>query len=179
MNRDPHSGSVEPDADRFHRRPLLLAAGTAAAGLLAGCLEDEEELEPAEPESIGDHPGPAGQVFYDDDEEPATFDSVTELVDFHDHQRQRGREKRGAFVTDYSRVEYDLEEVDGSTYVTNHADADDFGEATDLYYVVDSEVQGAMGEEFLPFSDREDADAFVDDHGGDVHSWDDLPTRSP
>ncbi len=52
-----------------------------------------------------------------------------------------------------------------------------FADATELVYVVDSAVEGAMREEFLPFSSREEASAFADEHGGEVQPWEKLGGR--
>ncbi|MFU8868359.1 type II restriction endonuclease, partial [Natronococcus sp.] len=168
---------------RWSRRRLLTAAGTTAAVGLAGCLgsDDDASEEPAEPIAldegatcdacgmvIEEHYGPAGQLFYSEPEDrdgPARFDSLTELVAVHEERVARGEELREAFATDYSSVEYRLEERDGTTYVSTHVEADAFADATELVYVVGSEVEGAMGEEFVPFSSRDDASAFAEEHG--------------
>ena len=176
------------------RRRVLSAAGAVAAAGLAGCLEDDDTAteEPAEPIAlsdgatcdacgmvIADHYGPAGQLFYadgnpDDRDGPARFDSLVELVAFHEERLDRGWELREAFVTDYSSVDYRLEERNGTTYISSHVGADAFADATDLSYVVDSGVEGAMGADFLPFSRRDDSTAFVEEHGGELRAWDEL-----
>ncbi|MDG5820530.1 nitrous oxide reductase accessory protein NosL [Natronococcus sp. A-GB7] len=175
------------------RRHVLVGAGTLATAAtvgLAGCLEDDETTteESAEPIAlddgatcdacgmvIADHHGPAGQLLYaDEDEGPAAFDSLRELVAVHEEREVRGDEHRAAFATDYSSVDYRLEEREGTQYISTHAEVSAFADATELVYVVDSAVEGAMGEEFLPFSDREEASAFADEHGGAVSSWEEL-----
>lgn len=171
------------------RRRFLTGAAIATTAGLAGCLgDDDEDAPPAEPISltgsrecavcgmvIEDHYGPAGQVFYgDDDDEPVAFDSLTELLVYHDEQRQRGTDARGVFVTDYSSVDYDLEEQDGSPYISTHAEREAFADATELFYLVDSTVRGAMGPDHVPFSSREDAEALLEDVGGEIREWDDL-----
>ncbi|MDF9747590.1 nitrous oxide reductase accessory protein NosL [Natrinema salsiterrestre] len=171
------------------RRPLLVGTAGLASGGFAGCLADTGEAEVAEPialtggrtcdvcgMTIEDHYGPAGQIFYADGkpemrEGPSYFDSVAELLDYRDRRDARGRTARATFVTDYSRVDYELTERDGSRRISTHADAAAFADATDCYYVVDSGVRGAMGDEYLPFSDYEEATAFVDDHAGTVRQW--------
>ncbi|ELY56072.1 NosL family protein [Natronococcus amylolyticus DSM 10524] len=179
------------------RRRVLVGAGTiatAAAVGLAGCLGDGEATteESAEPIAldggatcdacgmvIEEHYGPAGQLFYADggpesSDGPARFDSLTELVTVYEERRTRGDELRAAFATDYSSVDYRLEEREGVQYISTHVAADTFVDATELVYVVDSRVKGAMGEEFVPFSDREEASAFADEHGGEVSAWEEL-----
>ncbi|GAB3667786.1 nitrous oxide reductase accessory protein NosL [Halopiger thermotolerans] len=176
------------------RRRVLGAAGLTAVGGFAGCLgsgSEETATEPAEPialndgqacdacgMTIGDHYGPAGQLFYadypEDRDGPAWFDSVRELVAAHAGHVQRGRELRAAFVTDYSSVDYGLIERDGTTYISSHVRTEDFTDATAASFVADSGIEGAMGEDIVPFSSADDAAAFADEHGGTVVSWDDL-----
>ncbi|APW96754.1 nitrous oxide reductase accessory protein NosL [Halobiforma lacisalsi AJ5] len=188
--------------DGWTRRRFL--AGGALAAAFAGCLGDDgDDAEPpAEPidltegqacdvcgMTIVDHYGPAGQLFYadgkpDDRDGPAWFDSVTELVAYHEGRRERGWELREGFVTDYSTVDYDLLERDdggdsegeSETYISSHASREAFAEVTAVEYVVGSDVFGAMGEDHLPFSDSDEAAAFAEEHGGDVMSWEELPS---
>ncbi|WP_394742880.1 nitrous oxide reductase accessory protein NosL [Natronococcus roseus] len=175
------------------RRRVLVGAGTIATAAtigLAGCLggDDTATEESAEPIAlddgatcdacgmvIADHAGPARQLLYaDEDEGPATFDSLRELVAVHEEREVRGDELRAAFATDYSSVDYRLEEREGTQRISTHAGASAFADATEPVYVVDSAVEGAMGEEFLPFSDRGEASAFADEHGGEVSAWEEL-----
>ncbi|NGM68373.1 nitrous oxide reductase accessory protein NosL [Natronolimnobius sp. AArcel1] len=196
MIRHTDCGSRNKAAPCSHthsRRRVLVGLGGVAAVSLAGCLEDETaEEHPADPLSLDDgqscdvcgmvieeHYGPAGQLFYADGEPedrdgPAWFDSLAELLVYHDERVQRGWELRDAFVTDYSSVEYDLLEREGTTYVSSHVEAAAFADATTLTYVVDSDIEGAMGEDLLPFADEDDAAALVDEYGGEVRSWDEL-----
>ncbi|QFU84741.1 nitrous oxide reductase accessory protein NosL [Natronorubrum aibiense] len=181
-------------SSRTDRRRVLFGIGTLATASLAGCLSDDDSDDPAEPIAltdgqtcdvcgmmITDQYGPAGQVFYEDGnpdvrDGPAWFDSVAELLEYAARQTSRGWTERGTFVTDYSSVEYELLEGDEALHISTHAAADDFADATECYYVADSEVQGAMGDDYLPFSARDDAETFADDHGGTVREWDSLAT---
>ena len=172
---------------------MLLGAAAVGTALLAGCQSDGDSSdEPAEPIALTDGQqcdvcgmvideqfGPAGQAFYadggpDDRDGPAWFDSVSELVVYHGEQLAGGATDRGVFVTDYSGVEYELAERDDALYVTTHAEEEAFEDATTLSFVVDSAVQGAMGPDYIPFSDAADADSFADEHGGTVSEWDEL-----
>lgn len=174
------------------RRVLSGIAGCSVVALvgLAGCLGDEQaDEDPAEPIGltggltcdvcgmvIEDHPGPAAQAFYadgrpDDRDGPVRFDSVVELVTDNADREEMGWELRAVFVTDYSAVSYDLHDVDETTFISVHPEAEHFVDGVDAHYVVGSDVFGAMGEEYLPFSDRSDAEDFTADHGGRVESW--------
>lgn len=179
----------EPDPPSISRRQTLVGTAALASAGLAGCLSDTGEPEPAEPialtagqtcdvcgMTIEDHYGPAGQIFYADGKPevrdgPAYFDSVAELLDYHDRHDTRGWTTRAVFVTDYSSVDYELVERNGTRRISTHADVAAFADATDCYYVVDSGVRGAMGDDYLPFSDYEEAIAFIDNHGGTVRQW--------
>lgn len=183
---------------RWRRRQVLLGAGALATAGLAGCLGEDDapaEVEPVEPVAldagqeclvcgmvIAEHFGPAGQVFYADDnppdvEGPARFDSVQELVVYQIEREGQGWEKLAAFVTDYSRVEYDLVDREGRTHISTHAGEADFADASTLVFVIDSEVHGAMGADYLPFGDPDEAEAFADEHGGTVEDWSALVGR--
>ena len=177
---------------RCSRRRVLAGTGAVAAAAFAGCLGDDDAELPAEPIALDggkacfvcgmiveEHHGPAGQLFYadgnlEDHDGPAWFDSLVELEAYHEERAERGWELREAFVTDYSTLEYELTTRDGRAYISSHVDAADFADATELFYVVGSDVEGAMGEDYLPFSVRDDAVEFTTEHGGDVRDWDDL-----
>ncbi|OIB58979.1 nitrous oxide reductase accessory protein NosL [Natrialba sp. SSL1] len=181
---------------RWSRRHLLAMTGTVVATGLGGCLdEDDTDVKPATPIAlddgetcdacgmvIADHYGPAGQLFYAVDDADADgsaqFDSLTELLAYHDHHSDQGWELRAVFVTDYSSVEYQLEDRNETTHISSHVAEETFVDATGLYYVVGSDVMGAMGEEVFPFSDRDDATAFADKYNGEVQDWETLsPTE--
>ena len=168
----------------------MLAAVGATAAALAGCLDDEGDEPAPDPVDlagldcdvcgmlIGEHHGPAGQAFFDDSPAdrngPARFDSVTELIAYVDEQTVVGEEVRAIYVTDYSKVDYEVTEIDGGKYISSHVDANGFADATTLEYVTGSEVEGAMGADHLPFSDSDDAVEFAAVHGGEIVEWDDL-----
>jgi len=177
---------------RAHRRRFLAGMGTLTTAALAGCLTDDSSDSPAEPVAltdgqlcdvcgmvIADHYGPAGQIFYEDGKPdvrdgPAWFDSVTELLEYHAKHAVQGWTDRAVFVTDYSSVEYELIDGDERVHISTHASAGDFADATECYYVADSEVRGAMGEDYFPFSAQTDAETFADEYDGIVRNWGNL-----
>lgn len=189
VRRGSHSAAHE--CSHVGRRPLLLAGGALAAGTLAGCLQsDETEPAPAAiPGSaqcdvcamvIAEHPGPNGQIFYRQEspeghDNPAWFDSLQKC--FFPYKLEHDRRDwsvAAMYVTDYSVVEYSVT-TDGDTpVISSHTEPASFGSATELQYVVESEVQGAMGPDFYPFSDGDDAAAFAEQYDGRVVAFDEI-----
>lgn len=54
----------------------------------------------------------------------------------------------------------------GQKYIQAVTGPDTFVNADDVVFVVGSEVHGAMGPDFVPFSDEDDGASFVDTFGG-------------
>ncbi|MFB6300048.1 MAG: nitrous oxide reductase accessory protein NosL [Halobacteriales archaeon] len=122
---------------------------------------------------IGDHGGPNGQIFYrshtpDGHDNPAWFHTLTfGLFPYYFEHKRAGWTAEAIYVTDYSTVEYTLSEGAGDrTVISAPTAAETFGDATEMTYVMESEVSGGMGPALLPFSVVDDADSFIDDHGG-------------
>ena len=177
------------------RRALLVALSAGSVGALAGCLGDEESPDPIALDGsdqlcdncnmvVGNHRGPKGQAFYLDD---APTDAIADREDgvawfcstwctysFVFEYENRGHDPVGLYGTDYSTVEYQFVDSSGVTFITEHVEAEAFADLTDLTLVVDSDVQGAMGSSLVGFSDADDADAFADEHGGDIFDHDDV-----
>ncbi|WP_254767456.1 nitrous oxide reductase accessory protein NosL [Salinilacihabitans rarus] len=173
------------------RRTVLAGAAIAGVGALAGCLGEDDVPDPVSIEDgrecdncgmmIAKHPGPVGESFYeadagvtDDPEAPAQFCSGTCTYAFGFDQADAGHESIVTYATDYSSVDWDLETSDGETAISAHLDAEAFAPVTDLTFVGDSDVEGAMGASLIGFSDADDADAFVDEHGGDRYEDEDV-----
>ena len=129
---------------------------------------------------VADHPGPNGEIFYRDKrpathDNPARFDSLRGcLFPYYFEHERLGWEAAAVYVTDYSAVDYTLASEGGRTFVSSHTDAESFTDARTASYVVGSDVHGSMGEEFLPFAARSDAEAFAEAHGGDVLGFDEV-----
>jgi nitrous oxide reductase accessory protein NosL len=129
---------------------------------------------------IQNHPGPVGQVFFEDNapeghENPAYFDALKQcMFPYRLERENRGWSVAAQYVTDYSSVDYDVSTEGGDTYVSSHVGAAAFAPAEELYYVVESEVKGAMGPDFVPFSAEADATAFAEEYGGDVVEYGDI-----
>jgi len=178
------------DGRQRTRRQVLAAAGVASTVGLTGCLGGDGGSEPPDPVTLGtnadcdvcgmviaQHPGPTAEIFYADQqpeghENPARFDSTWEAFQYDFDHEDWTRE--GFYVTDYSTVDYELREDGGQTVISTYYDAESFTDATDVTFVVGSEVVGAMGKDLIGFSERENAEAFRDEHGGDLAPFDDV-----
>ncbi|MFB6079784.1 MAG: nitrous oxide reductase accessory protein NosL [Haloferacaceae archaeon] len=93
---------------------------------------------------------------------------------YYFRHRDRGWTAVAIYVTDYSAVDYEVTTVEGTPYISSSTAAAAFGPATGLTYVAGSTVRGGMGKTLVPFSDPDDADSFVDDHGGRRVPFDDV-----
>ncbi len=191
-----HVHSNGTDCDHAHpptRRAVLTAGASAVLAGLAGCTSFGGG--PSAPEPIAldagqacdncgmviqKHPGPVGQVFFEENapeghENPAYFDALKQcMFPYRLERENRGWSVAAQYATDYSGVDYDVTGEGGETYISSHVAADAFAPAAELYYVVESEVRGAMGPDFVPFSAEDDATAFAGAYGGEVVEYGDI-----
>lgn len=175
------------------RRTTLATLGAVLPGILSGCLggvtggstPTPVDLSGGKADDqggmvIGRHGGPNGQIFYENNgpeghDNPAWFHTLAfGLFRYYFRHERRGWEAMATYVTDYSSIDYELDERDGRLYMPAPTAAETFGDATAMTYVVESEVYGGMGPELLPFSAADDARAFVEDHGGRTMAFDDV-----
>lgn len=167
--------------ERVDRRTLLSAVGGGLAVGLAGCTGSSESTPAAVALDDGQscdqcgmvidaHPGPTGQVYFDDHlserDGPAWFCSGTCTYTYRFDRVAEGATPLVTYLTDYSAVDYAVE-GDGPS-ITAHLAADDYAPEDDLVVAVGTGVRGAMGPDLIPFGDADDAESFVDDHGGEV-----------
>jgi len=170
------------------RRAYLVTATASGVAFLAGCLGGGGETTVPDPVDIEDdqacdqcdmriamHPGPVGQAYYLDD-------TPDELPDDREdgHARfcsswctyvytlERDPSPAGIYTTDYSTVDYTVQTDAGTAVIDAHFGADAFADVDDLTYVVDSDVEGAMGGSLIGFSESADAEAFSDEYGGEL-----------
>lgn len=188
----PSRAAVHPSRAVVPRRRLLSAGVTAVGVALAGCTSFGGGSTP-EPVAVDagqacdncgmvvrKHPGPVGEVFFEENapeghDNPARFDSLKQcLFPYRLEREARGWSVVAQYVTDYSTVDYTVTSEGGDSFISSHVEADAFAPAEDLHYVVESEVKGAMGPDFVPFSDEADATAFADEYGGDVVEYGDI-----
>jgi nitrous oxide reductase accessory protein NosL len=128
---------------------------------------------------IPNHPGPSTEIFYRDEQpsghdNPARFDSTWEAFQYDFERQDRGWERTAFYVTDYSSVDYTLTQDGDSMLISTHPEADAFVDATEVTFVANSEVKGAMGRDLIGFSAEADADSFSDEHGGTLLSFGDV-----
>ncbi|WP_458209960.1 nitrous oxide reductase accessory protein NosL [Haladaptatus sp. NG-SE-30] len=166
-------------------------AGISVTGVLAGCLgrEEDNQAEAAEavPEPvdlsggkqddmggmiIGEHFGPNGQIFYAEHsphgpDDPAWFHTLAaSMFPYHFERERHGGRAVAIYVTDYSSVDYELETRNDDTFISTHTAPETFALASKVNYVAGSDVFGGMGKDLIPFSDSDDAELFIDEHGG-------------
>lgn len=197
-DRHPHARRVDRAGGPTRRR-LLRASAVGVGASLAGCVDGLAgdggggDGDVPDPVSLGDerdcdncgmvignHPGPNGQLFFEDEApaghgNPARFDSLERYFFPHLLERERrGRTVAAGYVTDYSAVDYDVSTRGGAATVSSHPESAAFARADGLRYVVDSGAEGAMGPDFVPFSEPADAESFADEYGGRVVGYDDI-----
>lgn len=176
------------------RRRVVKTVAAGGVGTLAGCLGDQAQPDPVALDAgqvcdncnmrIEMHPGPVGEAFYRDDAPPSlpedrekgiawfcsSYCTYTYLLE----SEERGHEPQVSYGTDYSSVDYDLQENQGTTVISAHLEAEAFANVQDLSFVVDSDVEGAMGGSLIGFTDGDDAEAFADEHGGAILAHGDV-----
>lgn len=191
MKRTRGSDRFDPEGpSRLGRRRLL--AGVAAGGAslaLAGCLGDDgQDVDPIALDGerdcdqcgmiIEDHPGPVGQIHFDDDapegDRPGQFCSSTCTYTYRFDAMDEGRNPVATYLTDYSTVDYETFEEGDDVLFSSHVDADAFAPLPSLSVVAGSDVVGAMGPELIPFSDGDDVGAFRDAYGGTAMDAEDV-----
>jgi nitrous oxide reductase accessory protein NosL len=177
------------------RRTLLAAGATGGLAGFAGCVGGTAVPDPAaiaEGQTcencnmvINRHPGPVAQTYYLDDAPPALQDrddghgrfcSTWCLYRFTFEMKDRDYQSAGSYATDYSTVDYQIEEYAGTAVIDPdpHLGAESFSRAESLSFVVDSDVEGAMGESLVGFSGEDAATEFVDEHGGERLDEDEI-----
>jgi copper chaperone NosL len=179
---------------RLRRREFLIAGSVVGAGLLAGCSSQQSsDGDPPDPVSlagnvecdvcgmvISEHPGPNGQIFYRENspethDSPAQFDSLKAcLFPYYFEHEQLDWTAEVIYVTDYSEVDYETSTVEGQKYIQTATGPDTFANADEVVFVVESEVHGAMGPDFVPFSEEDDGASFANEFSGRVVTMDDI-----
>ena len=194
-DRGHDQSSTPPVSDRVTRttrRGVLAGAGATVATSLAGCSMLDDGSTPAAVSVggqascdvcgmvISKHPGPNGQIFYadhdpEDHDPPFRFDSLKSCA--FDHYFRKKRQDWSVevfYVTDYSSVDYSVSEEGGKSFISGHENPESFAKAKSVSYVIDADVYGAMGTDFVPFSDEDEANDFAEQYGGKVAPFGDI-----
>lgn len=143
--------------------------------LLAACDEPEQVAKPA-PQAltraavghycqmiVADHKGPKAQVFLTDRETPVWFSSVRDAIAFT-LLPEEPKNIAALYVNDMARASWDAPEAD--TWI----------EAESAHFVIESERRGGMGAlEVVPFGDLGAAETFIDQHGGRLVRYGEMP----
>jgi copper chaperone NosL len=157
------------------RRPAL--AGMLLAALaLAGCNDKKAADVPPPHEltasAIGnycgmnvlEHPGPKGQIILASRIEPVWFSSARDAFSFT-MLPEEPKDIRAIYVSDMARAP-SWEQPGANNWV----------DAKQALFVVGSRVKGGMGaDEAVPFSNREAADKFAAENGGQVMRFAEVP----
>lgn len=147
----------------------------AALLLLGGC-QRETEAPPAPfamtEEAMGrycgmnvlEHAGPKGQIILARIDEPIWFSSARDTIAFT-MLPEEPKEIRAIYVSDM-----------GKAPSWDNPGADNWIDARQAFFVIDSDAKGGMGAtEAVPFSTEEAAAAFVKSHGGKTVRFDAIP----
>jgi copper chaperone NosL len=114
--------------------------------------------------AIGEHPGPKGQIWVEDNKQPVWFASVRDTIAFT-LLPEEPKDIRAIYVTDMATAPSWEKAAEGQWI-----------EARTAIYVIDSTVSGGMdASEAVPFSQRAAAEAFVVRHGGRLVAFTDIP----
>ena len=171
-----------PSRSAITRRRAIAGVAVVLPVSLAGCLGSDPaaSIEPIALSGqracdecgmiIEDHPGPVGQVHFEDDEpeggRPAQFCSSVCTYTYRFDAEDAGRQPIVTFLTDYSRVDEEVFRAGGDVLFSSHVEAAAFAPTTELTVVVGSEVSGAMGPAIVPFGDEADVESFLAEYGG-------------
>lgn len=141
--------------------------------LIAACREDTVQVPAAvdmTEDALGfycqmelaEHDGPKGQAHLDGMPAPIFFSQVRDVIAYL-HMPEQSHAVQAAYVQDMSGADWSA--------------PGDWMRVEDALYVAGSDAVGGMGAaEFVPFSDRAAADAFVSRHGGQVLAYGEIRT---
>jgi copper chaperone NosL len=154
------------------RREIIAFIGALPILSLAGCGQGDTAAN-CQPIVLGDaracalcgmtinnFPGPKGQACLGGDE-TLGFCSTNDLFSWAWQPDSKPRIE-ALYVHDLSRTGW------------QEPSDEDWMDAKDALYVTGHDREGAMGRSPAPFSAREDAKAFANNHGGQILTYDDL-----
>ena len=150
---------------------LVLAILVLLAGCGQGHKADAPPPAPYDPEAIahfcgmalGEHPGPKGQIWLDDQKQPLWFASVHDTLAFT-FLPEEPKDIRAIYVTDMARAPS-----------WRQAELGGWLDARKAFFVLGSGASGGMGApEAVPFSEWAAAEAFAKQRGGRVVDFDGI-----
>lgn len=143
---------------------------------LAGCGEQQSEAPPAPhvltSDAVGhycgmdllEHTGPKGQIILASQSAPVWFSSARDAFSYT-MLDEEAKDVRAVYVSDMGRAP-----------TWEKPGADNWIEAREALFVIESRKQGGMGApETIPFSDRADAEKFVAENGGRIVAFAEVP----
>lgn len=152
------------------------AAMLLAALLVSGCQGEEQTVMPAPyaltAEAMGrycgmdvlEHAGPKGQVILDKSPEPIWFSSARDTIAFT-MLPEEPKNIAAIYVSDM-----------GKAPSWEKPGPENFIDARTAFYVIGSALRGGMGsQEAVPFSSRDDAEAFAAKNSGKVVGFGEIP----
>ena len=111
---------------------------------------------------LSNHRGPKAHIFVAGREQPFWFSSVTDMFSFT-FLPEEPKTIVAIYVNDMGRANWDKPEA--GTWI----------DARSAWYVVGSSAIGGMGHsEIVPFADRQSADLFTLDYGGEIVRFEDV-----
>ncbi|OZI16192.1 nitrous oxide reductase accessory protein NosL [Bordetella genomosp. 7] len=160
------------------RRPARLLAGALLVATLAACGNDTQQAAdmPAPHTNLADavghycsmaldeHTGPKGQIFLQGRDTPVWFSAIKQVFAYT-VLPEEPKTIRAIYVNDMAGAELG-HEPDPAAWI----------DARQAHYVIESRYIGGMGaEDAMPFSQRSQAEAFAQIHGGRVLGFADIP----
>ncbi len=151
------------------RRLLAAVVLSTLLGSLGGCSKQESAVQAIEPTReamcaldgmiLVDYPGPKGQIVYRDGSREFYCDTV-ELLSIYLRPEQKKR-IQAIFTQDMGKADW-------------NEPRDHWIDATKAYYVQGSDLHGSMGPTFATFASKEDAEAFIKEHGGKLLRFEEI-----
>jgi copper chaperone NosL len=154
----------------------ILAFALFGALALAGCEERTAEAPPPPHQltaaAIGhycgmnllEHTGPKGQITLASREEPVWFSSARDVFSFT-MLPEEAKDVRAIYVSDMAKAP-SWEDPGDSNWI----------DAKQAFFVIGSRMKGGMGaDETAPFSDRQAAEKFAAENGGQVVTFEAVP----
>jgi len=113
--------------------------------------------------TVVNHNGPKGQIILTDKQQALWFTSVRDTLAFT-LSPEEPKNIAAIYVNDMSNADW------------NNPGADNWINAHDAWYVLNSDRSGGMGApEAVPFATKNNAEQFADKQGGSVYAFDSIP----